>query len=152
MGKSGAKTTKILDLLANKLALGITREHISRAHRIGRFSSSKARPVIVNFESYKSKEQILSKRTELKDNRIAVSEDYCAATRHARKKLINYAKSRNVPVKLKYKKLVINGRYYSYNANDDVVYEITSNDNVSGSGESSTRYLRSGRAVSAARR
>lgn len=78
---------KVLNLLTNKLALSVGQEYISHARWIGRFSPNRARPLIFNFESHKSKEQILSKHTELKDSSIAVSEDYCTATHQARTNL-----------------------------------------------------------------
>ncbi|XP_077548542.1 uncharacterized protein LOC144161820 [Haemaphysalis longicornis] len=78
---------------------------IERAHRLGTFMPNKCRPIIVKFSSYKMKDKILSARTKLNEKDISVTEDFCPATRYARKQLIDFAKYQ--PNALQYKKLVL---------------------------------------------
>uniref|UniRef100_L7LUT5 Putative tick transposon n=1 Tax=Rhipicephalus pulchellus TaxID=72859 RepID=L7LUT5_RHIPC len=140
---------KIIDILNNTLTLSVPSDNISRAHRIGRFFQGKSRPIIVNFTAYKTKEEILSKRAGLKESNISVSEDFCPATRHARKALIEYGRNLNLPYKLRYKKLLIDGKCYGYDTNEQKVYEIkpssTANDTAA-----SVRVLRPRRNMSTA--
>ncbi|XP_077561672.1 uncharacterized protein LOC144177997 [Haemaphysalis longicornis] len=100
---------------------------IERAHRLGTFMPNKGRPIIVKFSSYKMKDKILSARTKLKEKDVSVTEDFCPATRYARKQLIDFAKCQpNAPqFKLQYKKLLLNKKQYMYDPQTESVTEHT---------------------------
>ncbi|KAH7950623.1 hypothetical protein HPB51_028344 [Rhipicephalus microplus] len=83
---------KTLAALSSATGKAITGNDVDRVHRIGTFSSSKTRPVIIKFRSFKMKEAILSDHAVLKTKDIAVSEDYSVATSQARKKLVEFGK------------------------------------------------------------
>ncbi|CAN7943411.1 unnamed protein product, partial [Ixodes hexagonus] len=99
---------------------------IERPHRLGPYLSNKCRPIIVKFSSYKIKDSILSARAKLKEKSVAVNEDFSPATRHARKKLIEFAKSQTgaPPFQLRYNKLLLNKKRYVYAAETDNVIEL----------------------------
>lgn len=101
---------------------------IERAHRLGSYSPDKCRPIIAKFSNYKVKEKVLSARKLLKDKDITICDDYSPATRHIRSKLISFAKQ--LPGKplfhLRYNKLVVNKKQYTYDPVTDSVTECTS--------------------------
>lgn len=136
---------KLLGVLNDKLQLNISADSIARAHRIGQFKTTKTRPLIVKFERYKTKELVLSKKALLNESNISMSEDNCRATRNVRKILIEYGKMKKLPFKLKYKKLLIDGKWYEYSETEGAVREIQ----TSGSSLNAARSLRSGRVLSA---
>lgn len=106
----------VKDVLTNVLPT-LSDDAFERAHRLGSFSPSKARPIIVKFSSFKVKDQILSARKKLREKNVTVSEDFCPATREIRNKLTAFAKSQpGEPLfHLRYKRLVINKTHYIYN-------------------------------------
>uniref|UniRef100_A0A4D5RFB8 Putative tick transposon n=1 Tax=Ixodes scapularis TaxID=6945 RepID=A0A4D5RFB8_IXOSC len=120
---------KLLNVVSTSLNFPISSESIERAHRLGVFSDNKCRPVIVKFLSFKLKQQILFSSAKLKPSGITVSEDYSVPTRQARRKLIEFAKTQNSVFKLKYNKLYMNNKTYSYNPVDDCVFEHVSTPN-----------------------
>ena len=100
---------------------------IVRAHRLGKFDNdaTKARPIIVKFQNFKTKAKIMSNAKNLADiETLNISEDYCMNTNEERKKLLSYGKNlknrSNVPIKsyhANYKTLVIitnSGNKYSF--------------------------------------
>lgn len=70
------------------------------------------------------KQKVLLSAWRLADSGISISEDYSLPTRQARKKLIEFGKAQNSPYKLRYKKLYVNKKCYSYNHADDTVFEL----------------------------
>ncbi|CAN7977107.1 unnamed protein product, partial [Ixodes persulcatus] len=115
---------KVLSFLSNVLNMTVSHEQIARAHRLGAFVSGKSRPVIVKFESFKTKDHVLSCRARLKNNPVSVAEDFSPETRLARKRLLDYGKSQGTVFKLRYNKLSLNGKCFAYNAADDSIYEL----------------------------
>lgn len=61
---------------------------------------------------------------KFKDTDYAVREDFSLQTRIARKKLRDYAKSINAPIKLNIDKLRVDGSYYVYDAVSDTVIKL----------------------------
>ncbi len=61
---------------------------IARAHRMGKETSSKSRPVIVYFEEFKDKERVKKSGKELKGKSYSVAEDFPREVRIAREKLV----------------------------------------------------------------
>ncbi|XP_075550206.1 uncharacterized protein LOC142583601 [Dermacentor variabilis] len=101
-----------------KTNLGIELNSIQRAHRVGRYSDRFKRPVIVNFSSYKEKQDVLSNANKFKGSPYSVDQDYSSDTREIRKHLWEYAKVKkadsNNKVKLNFDKLIINGKTFTW--------------------------------------
>ncbi|XP_050037935.3 uncharacterized protein [Dermacentor andersoni] len=99
---------------------------IQRAHRLGTYQANKCRPIIAKFTNYKAKESVLSSRAQLRSSNIAVNEDFSPATRLARKKLIEFAKSQpdSPQFKLSHKKLLLNNKCYMYHSNSNSIQEM----------------------------
>lgn len=112
---------KVIEFCKDKLDITIDSCKIERAHRIGKYGSTKCRPVIAKFAFFKDKQRIIENGFKPKGTDFAVREDYSFQTRIARKKLIEFAKSKNVPCKLSVDKLRINDNVYVYDATSDVV-------------------------------
>lgn len=101
--------------------------NIERAHRIGTFTASKKRPVIVKFSSFKAKDGILSCGPKLKNTNYAIREDFAAATRLARSKILKYIRPAKCAFELKLDKLLVGKRVYYYDCVSDTVVECTQN-------------------------
>lgn len=101
-------------------------EAISRAHRLGKFSPNKCRPIIAKFASFKTKSEIFSSKAQLKTVGITVGEDFCISTRTARKKLIEFGKASGQQFSVRYNKLIIKKKAYMYYPSTDTVREIES--------------------------
>ena len=67
--------------------------YIDRAHRLGRKTSDKPRPIIVRFTYFKDKQAILKNGWKLKGCNINMSEDFSKATIEVHKQLRNAAKA-----------------------------------------------------------
>lgn len=118
---------KIVEVLLNKMSLNIPTHCVARAHRIGAPDKNKTRPIIVKLTNYKTKDQIFSAKSTLKGTDITVTEDFCPATRHARKKLVEFAKETapNESFKLRYNKLTLNKKCYKYCPVNDTICELS---------------------------
>ncbi|XP_049274313.1 uncharacterized protein LOC125759499 [Rhipicephalus sanguineus] len=103
-----------IDVCSENLGVPITPKDIERAHRIGRFTPAKTRPIFVRFANWKDKDRVLSCSKNLRGYPYSISEDFSPGTRLARKKLAEFAKAKNKPTKLRYNKLVIDGVTYVY--------------------------------------
>ncbi|XP_077516735.1 uncharacterized protein LOC144127664 [Amblyomma americanum] len=117
---------KLVKVLSSCLEIPTSEILIDRAHRLGEFASKKCRPIIAKFLSFKVKQRILLNFSKLKDEKITLSEDFSFATLHARKKLVEFGKSEPLTFKLRFNKLYIKNKCYSYNHSDDSVHEIPS--------------------------
>nr|XP_037285107.1 uncharacterized protein LOC119178048 [Rhipicephalus microplus] len=107
---------KVKKIVLDQMSINLVDSDIARAHRVGTLHRDKARPIIVKFANYKTKEKVLSAKTKLKGSDITISEDFSPATRHARKILVDFAK-RSAPdekFKHRYNKLTLNNRCYEY--------------------------------------
>ncbi|KAH8025484.1 hypothetical protein HPB51_008399 [Rhipicephalus microplus] len=113
----------VTDICTRKIAL--EPKDIHTAHRIGKIARDKKRPIIVNFSSFKTKDDILSKAFKLKGTTVSISEDFCAATRSIHRELVRFARKQKVPFKLRYKKLIIDKKTYYYDTADKAVKERT---------------------------
>lgn len=115
---------RMLSVFRTSLGMPVTGDSIVRAHRLGRFYHEKCRPIIIKFSSFKLRDQILMARQALKTHRITVSEDFSLATRNARKRLLEFGKSKGGTFKLRHNKLHINNRCYAFNSTNGEVYEL----------------------------
>lgn len=120
---------KVVSLLSSCIDSQISSTDIERAHRLGQFSDTRCRPVIVKLSSFKSKEKIMQSRSRLREREIRVTEDFSLATRTARKKLIEFAKSQPQPpsFQLKYNKLLMDNKCYMYCHATNSVFECSTN-------------------------
>jgi hypothetical protein len=88
---------------------------IERAHRLGK-KGRNARPIIVKFNSWKKKMEILGAVHTLRGIPIGVSEDFAESTRRTREELkacLSQARSMGMKAFLKLDKLVVDGKIYS---------------------------------------
>lgn len=122
-----SNTTRVISSITDTFPA----DAIQRAYRLGSFMPNKSRPVIVKFASFKTKEKLLSLRSQFKHKNISISEDFSVATRTARRKLIAFGKSQasSEPFKLRYDKLILNGKSYVYNAHSDEIQELKQRSN-----------------------
>lgn len=104
----------------------VTGQDIARAHRLGQFSPSRCRRIIVRFANFKTRDKVFSGRSKLSEHDIRVSEDLSLGTRQVHKTLIEFAKSQpnNPSFKLKYKKILLNGKYYSCDPVSGKIFEL----------------------------
>ena len=59
----------------NKIGMKITETDISVAHRLGKYSEDRPRPIISKFVRRRHKMEAIEKRRKLKGTRIAITED-----------------------------------------------------------------------------
>lgn len=114
---------KVIELCTSKLGVALESSAIERAHRIGFYKDTNIRPIIVKFSSFKKKQEVLLSKKNLAGSTYGIKEDFSAAVRFQRDKLIHYGKSLNKSFKLRYNKLHVDNRTYVYNARDNEVVE-----------------------------
>ncbi|KAK8786282.1 hypothetical protein V5799_023942 [Amblyomma americanum] len=118
---------KVIALCKEKLDLNLEPSAIERAHRIGQFSTEKKRPIIVKMNHYKAKESVLACGRKLKETPYVIREDFEFATRLARSKLVQFIKPRGCSFKLRYDKLIVGEKYYTYDHASDTITETDTN-------------------------
>ncbi|XP_042148516.1 uncharacterized protein LOC121837114 [Ixodes scapularis] len=118
-----ASEAKALSLFADKLDIHLEATSIERVHRIGRFAAHKNRPLISKFLSFKDKQRVLSKAFKLKRSGFSISDDFSPAVQFARRRLLDYASEQNAQFKLRYNKLTIGNRTYTYDPDNGTVFE-----------------------------
>lgn len=91
---------------------------------MGRFEVGKNRPIIVKLTHFKDKSGILLAGPKLKDTSFSIREDYSAKVRVARKKLFTYGQQNNASFKIRFDKLLIGKKVFTYNADTDSVVEL----------------------------
>ncbi|XP_077564631.1 uncharacterized protein LOC144180103 [Haemaphysalis longicornis] len=105
---------KVRAILSSSFEMLLSDDAISRAHRLGAFVADKCRPVVVRFASFKVRDTIFSKKAKLRNTNININEDFCKATRTARKKLTDFGKASGQKYSVKHNKVVINKKSYVY--------------------------------------
>lgn len=113
--------------------IAMTSGAIERAHRIGPFCPNSVRSTVVKFASF-SRDLILHIKLKSDMGGVSAGADFSkvtateklAATRIARKKLLKFAGALNLPFKLCYNKLHVNGKRFTCDASRDSVSEIQS--------------------------
>lgn len=108
---------------SGSLGIQVGPSSIERAHRIGRFSTAKDRPIVAQFCSFKDKQNILSNAHKLKGSRLSLSKDFSLRVRSERKKLLDFAKEHNEKFKLRFNRLIMGTKTFTYNATTDCVVE-----------------------------
>lgn len=97
------------ELLSSKFNISAGDYTIERAHRVGRARLSKPRLIVAKFQSYKTRESILSKRKCLSGTDIFVREDYSDKVLAKRRELLpqmHEARRNGMIAFLRYDKLV----------------------------------------------
>lgn len=112
---------KITDLCSQKMSITITPSEIERAHRIGKFSPGRNRPIVVQFSSFRTKDGILSKGHQFKNTRYSVSEDFSPTVRQARRHLLTFARAQSSPFTLRYNKLKIGSNVFFFDHDTESV-------------------------------
>lgn len=96
--------------------LGVTVASISRAHRLGRFSNGKTRPIIAKFYNEKEVESVLNLGYKLKGSSFSLSRDYYSeAVRQKRRRLWQFSKTikkEGDRIRLSFNKLHVNNDVY----------------------------------------
>lgn len=69
------------------------------------------------------KNNVLHAQSKLKTTNLSITEDFSAATRHARKKLVEYGKTLNTTFRLRYNKLYVDNKCFMYDSATDSVFE-----------------------------
>lgn len=95
---------------------------VERAHRLGRYMTTKRRPAIVRFLSLKDRQRVLSVASKLKGKKFAISEGYGSKVRQ--EAIINSAKNKEGDFKLQYNKLKTGKKAFIYDANTRNVNKI----------------------------
>lgn len=108
-------TEEVKKVISNQL--GIARDMaIQRAHRIGKPSNQRKRPIIAMFRDYPDVDDVMANGRELAETPYSVSRDYPAEIRAARAKLYPLMKknrAENNKAWIAYPaKLVVNGQVY----------------------------------------
>ncbi|XP_037559130.1 uncharacterized protein LOC119436374 [Dermacentor silvarum] len=114
----------VCELLSHHLQFQVPENMVCRAHRLGSYTANKTRPIIMKFSCSKLKDKILALKSNLKSTGVSVGGDFCRATRHSRKKLLEFAKASGQPYSLRLNKLFLNKKCYVYCSTTDNVCEI----------------------------
>ncbi|XP_040074143.1 uncharacterized protein LOC120846445 [Ixodes scapularis] len=107
---------KVIEFCQKNLEVTVAGDDIERAHGLGRSTSEKPRPFIVNFLSFKVKQHVLSQGFKLKNRGFSVDEDFSDKVRFERKQLLEHAKSQEMPYKLRFNKFSNEGVDYFYDS------------------------------------
>ncbi|XP_037570592.1 uncharacterized protein LOC119452704 [Dermacentor silvarum] len=114
----------VLRLCRDHLNITIDPKEIERAHRLGRHSAGRVRPIIVKFTFFKTKEFILSNGRKLKGTDYGIGEDFSRPVRIARKHLITFVKTKATKFSLRYKTLSIGPKRYVFDEPSQTIKEI----------------------------
>ncbi|XP_075547628.1 uncharacterized protein LOC142582112 [Dermacentor variabilis] len=106
------------------LDIHIDTKEIERAHRLGRHSNDKPRPIITKFTFFKTKETVLSSARKLKGTNYSIGEDFSRAVRIARSQLVAFARKQSAPFNLRYKTLHIGPKRYVFDSVSETVREM----------------------------
>ncbi|XP_077484391.1 uncharacterized protein LOC144094321 [Amblyomma americanum] len=111
-------------LCSENLDITIDPKEIERAHRLGRHSSERCRPIIVKFTFHKTEESILKNARKLKDTDYSIGEDFSHSVRKARKHLLRFAKETSDKYALRFKTLYIGPKQYIFDDLTETVKEV----------------------------
>ncbi|XP_075730283.1 uncharacterized protein LOC142772067 [Rhipicephalus microplus] len=114
---------RITGFCRDHLKITVESKDVERAHRLGRHSQGRCRPIIVQFTSFKTKEAVLAKGPQLKHTNFSIGEDFSHRVRNARKHLLAFAKVKSGPFLLRYKTLFMGSKRYVFNEATENVEE-----------------------------
>ena len=119
---------KIRKFLSDQLHISNAEDmHFQRCHRLGKKFEQKSRDIIVKFAFFPDREEVWSKRFDLKGTQISMSEDYPPEIDQRRAKLYpiyKLAKQKKYKPKLIADKLVIKGKHYTVDSLDSLPSEL----------------------------
>lgn len=114
----------IIAFCSERLSILLDSAAIERAHRLGHFTRTKERPLIVKFLSFKDK-RVLTAAAKLKGTKFAISEDFSAKIRLERQKLLHFAREQGGDYKLRFNKLKMGKETFVYNSETESVTPCT---------------------------
>ena len=82
-------------LAREKLEVNIKKEDIDRSHRVGRKSTTKPRGIIVKLVSYRTRQEIMSKRRKLKNTGLSIHEELTKKNQKLLEETKNHSKTHN---------------------------------------------------------
>nr|XP_050024897.1 uncharacterized protein LOC126519313 [Dermacentor andersoni] len=115
----------VANLCRDNLQVTLEPRDIERAHRLGRPSAGRCRPIIVKLASHKTKAAILSNGQMLKGTSYGIGEDFSRPVQNARKQLIAFAKSKNKPFSVRFKTLYMNQKRYVFDDSTNSIKELS---------------------------
>ena len=114
--------------LSNQLHISNAEDmRLQRYHRLGKKFKQKSRDIIVKFAFFPDREEVWSKRFDLKGTQISMSEDYPPEIDQRRAKLypiFKLAKQKKYKPKLIADKLIIKGKLYTVDSLDSLPSEL----------------------------
>lgn len=115
----------IINHCLKSFCLTVEPKEIERAHRLGRYTANRQRPIIVKLSSFKTKESILSNGPKLKGTKFSIGEDFTHPVRTARKELIAFARTKAVPFSLRFKTLHMGAQRYIFDSAAGIVRAVS---------------------------
>lgn len=93
----GENTSAVMvDLITNKMKCDISNNDVSDCFRLGKYDNNKPRAIVVKFVRKQKREDVFSKKKNLKGTRITVREDLTAQRLNILKTAINKCGNKNV--------------------------------------------------------
>lgn len=124
MNETWAESEKLfVAMCAHKLGGSIEALGIDKARRIGTFKPDKNRPIIAKFCCYKHKQLIISSCSKLKGTGFVVSEGFGPGIGTARRKFPDYGSSQSERYRLRFHKLYIGTKHYTFDPLQDCLTE-----------------------------
>lgn len=126
-------TSQVLTVLNHKLGIHLENSDIDNIYRIGTKETKKQRAIILKFVRNTTKQEIFHNIGKLKGTGVTIAHDLSPEEREVQKVLYNHyksAKKHKKQTKIVGKKLIINGKTFSYEdlkdkerQGEDTVYE-----------------------------
>lgn len=111
-----ATENKAVEFIKNNLKTELKAHEIERSHRLGKKFRGTNRPIIIKFNNFKTKNELLKASPKLKGTGFALSEDFSQKVKDTRNQLKPYlikARANGHYSFLKYNKLNIDGKSWS---------------------------------------
>lgn len=112
------------NVLNEKVGMNLSNQDIDNVYRMGRKRTGSARSILTSFTTLRVRNEIMRKKGVLKGTDIFITEDFSKVVREARKELGKVARTlreRGEVVKLRYDKLLVNGKLYDVDASKDLL-------------------------------
>jgi hypothetical protein len=71
-------------VITERMGIDLVSSDIERAHRLGRKSNNRSRPIIIKFSHYKLKSEVLRRRSKLAGSKFWLDEDFTSRIRATR--------------------------------------------------------------------
>lgn len=116
----------VIAFCSEQLNVSVDSASIERAHRLGRFTPTKQRPLIVKFLSFKDKQKVPTAAAKLKATAYAISEAFSAKVKQERQKLLHFAREQGGEYRLRFNKLKMGKETFVCNSVADAVVPCSS--------------------------